>query len=274
MDALQAKKALIDIVKHAYPRSPRLKEYCDFNFMIVDKQLRSKHGDYTGSLKRIRIFNTESRTLTHLITTSIHELAHHIDHCNRGKSDHSTAFYEEYKHLVFAALDLNMFGINELFESKRDAADSTKLKLMIIEYMEQGRAKRERIERASKIVVYHSFDIKDQLKAMGYKWDSVSRAWCRELGEDAEGDVRRIEELIEKSGSNAYYRLEEPPSFDAPPEMPNSYCFHTFTKEEREQLLSGKEIYVEKCWSRKRALFFSCHLSWSGEEFNVQIGDV
>lgn len=273
MDPKQAKAALIDIVKHAYKGSPKMKEYCTFDYTIVPKELRSKHGDYHGSKRLIRIFNESSRTLPQLITTSIHELAHHIDWCNRGTSDHSALFYEEYRNLVFAALDLGMVGINEVLESKRDAADSTKLKLMIIEYMEEGREKREKIERASRIMVYNAFDIKEALKAAGFRWDGEARAWYKELGENAEHDVALVENLMAGSDKNIRYKLEEPPRFDAPPELPESFCFHEFTPEERETLLAGGEIYLDKCWSRKSALFFSCYLSWDGSELVTRFGD-
>ena len=273
MDPRQAKGALIDIVKHAYRGSPKLSEYCKFEYEIVDKELRSKHGDYTGSKRKIRIFNARSRTLEHLIVTSIHELAHHIDFCNRGTSDHSALFYEEYRTLVFTALDLGMFGVKEALEAKRDAADSTKLKLMIIEYMEEGRDKKERIERAEKILVYNCYEIKEPLKNMGFKWDPDAKAWYKELDDHAEGDIARVEDLIERSGKNITYRLEEPARFDKPAILPDSFCFHDFTQEERETLLSGEEIYLDKCWSRKRALFFSCYLSWNGEELIPRFGD-
>lgn len=273
MNQKQAKGALIDIVKHAYAGSPKLKEYCSFGYEIVPKELKAKHGDYNCGTRSIRIFNEKSRTLTHLITTSIHELAHHIDNCNRGTSDHSKMFYEEYRKLLFAALDMRMFSIKEALEIKRDAADGTKEKLMIIEYMEAHREKREFIERASRISVYNAFSIKDDLKALGFKWDSASKAWSKELADDAKEITGKVEALIAGSGNGITYELEEPPRFDAPAEMPDSYCFHEFTDEEKEKLEAGEEIYIAKCWSRKRALFFSCYLSWDGSQLVPRFGD-
>ena len=273
MDEANAKRALIDIVRYAYRDSPKLNEYCDFRYEIVNKEMKSKHGDYTGALRRIRIFNTESRSLTHLIKTSIHELAHHIDHCNRGKSDHSKDFYKEYRLLLFAALDLGLLDLTDALEGARDSTDANKMKLILVEYMELGRAKRDRIKRAARISVYNAYDIKGPLKAMGFRWDPESKAWAKELDEHAEGDIRRVEELISVSGKNIRYELEEPVSFDSPPALPDKSCYHEFTEEERKRLLAGDEIYVEKCWSKKRALFFSCYLAWNGTELISRIGD-
>lgn len=273
MDPKQAKGALIDIVKHAYKGSPKLKEYCSFGYEIVPKELKTKHGDYNCGTRNIRIFNEKSRTLTHLITTSIHELAHHIDNCNRGTSDHSGLFYEEYRKLLFAALDMRMFSIKEALEIKRDAADGTKEKLMIIEYMEEHREKKEFIERASSISVYNAFPIKEDLKAIGFRWNSVTKAWTKELTDDAQEIIRKVEALTAGSEGCITYELIEPPRFDAPAELPASFCFHEFTDEEKEKLKEGEEIYIAKCWSRKRALFFSCHLRWDGEQLVPRFGD-
>lgn len=272
MDVANAKKALIDIIRYAYKDSPKLNEYCNFRFEIVKKEMKTKHGDYMGELRRIRIFNTESRSLTHLIKTSIHELAHHIDYCNRGNSDHSKAFYGEYRLLLFAALDLGLLDLTDALESARDSTDANKMKLILVEYMELGRARRETIKRASRICVYNAYDIKEPLKKMGFRWDSCSKAWSKELGEHAEGDIRRVEELISVSGKDIRYELEEPVNFDTPPALPDKWCYHEFTEEEKKRLLAGEEIYVEKCWSSKRALFFSCFLTWDGTELISRIG--
>lgn len=273
MVADNAKAALIDIIKHAYPRSSKIRDYCNFNFFLLDRELKSKHGDYFGPERRIRIFNIKSRELVPLITTSIHELAHHIDYCNRGTSDHSSLFYEEYRTLIFAALDMDMISINDVLESRRDASDSVKLKLMVIEYLEEGREKREKVKRAERVCVYDAYDIKDTLKASGYRWDASSRAWSRELSDDGEQVIASLEDIIRKSGKNITYELKDPPRFDAPPELPDSYCFHDFTEEEKALLNAGEEIYIPKCWSRKKALFFSCHLSWDGEQLVPRYGD-
>lgn len=268
-----AKKALIDIVRYAYMGSPDLKYYCDFEYVIVPKELKTKHGDYNLTSHRIRIFNTKSRTLTHLIITSIHELAHHTDYVNRSTTDHSKAFYQEYRRLLFAALDMRMFSIKEALEISRDAADAVKVKLMLIEYMEEGRAKRDIIKRCKKIRVYGAYDIKDSLKAMGFTWNGSGKTWDKELGDDAEKDVMKVESLIRECGKDIRYELEEPVSFDTPPKLPDKWSFHEFTKEEREDLLSGKEIWIEKCWSSKKAVFFSCFLAWNGEELIARYGD-
>lgn len=144
---------------------------------------------------------------------------------------------------------------------------------MVVEYMEEGRARRERVERAGKILVYNAYSIKETLKSYGYRWDGIAKAWYKELGEHAEGDIARLEDLIAGIGQNITYELKDPVRFDTPPDLPKSYCFHEFTEEERKALLSGEEIHLDKCWSRKQALFFSCYLSWNGEELVSRYGD-
>ena len=51
---------------------------------------------------RIRIFNLARPTQT-IVKTAIHELAHHVDWCGRGKTGHDKEFYRIYKALLEAA---------------------------------------------------------------------------------------------------------------------------------------------------------------------------
>ncbi|MDY0944113.1 hypothetical protein [Priestia megaterium] len=87
-------KTLCDVVDQAYP----LESYPDNKFknFFIDikvKEMKSIHGRYYPHNRKIEVFNL-SRPNGHTIATTLHEVAHHIDHCLRKKSDHSKAFYE------------------------------------------------------------------------------------------------------------------------------------------------------------------------------------
>ena len=101
----RVKILLNDLVEYAYPHSPRQKAYKAFYVEYIDKEFKSKHGDYNTKNKHIRIFNL-SRTEDQLVVTSIHELAHHINFVNdtsHSFEPHGQEFYkpsEEYADLI------------------------------------------------------------------------------------------------------------------------------------------------------------------------------
>lgn len=62
----RVKILLNDLVEYAYPHSPKQKAYKAFYVEYIDKEFKSKHGDYNTKNKHIRIFNL-SRTEDHSI---------------------------------------------------------------------------------------------------------------------------------------------------------------------------------------------------------------
>lgn len=173
------KKILNDLVSYAYAGSPNLKAYQAFYIEYVDKELKSKHGDYDKKERRIHIYNL-SRTEEQLIVTTIHELAHHItliDHDSCQTNPHGPEFYDVYKRLLFTAMDMGLFNRYLFLKTTADASDSRKVAKLLETY------KRHPIDYKKDLVliqVLHGFDSREALKAHDYRYNTLNKAWEKE----------------------------------------------------------------------------------------------
>lgn len=174
---IKVKNVLNDIVDMAYAGHEKQDKYKRFFVELIDKSMKSKHGDYNLNSHRIRIFNLY-RDDASIIATTIHELAHHIDNVNRGTSDHSSFFYEVYKHLLYTSMDMNLFKKDEFLSATRDASDSRKVAVMIDCYTPTNIGYKEDELLVS---VKNGFPIKDALKERGYSYNKIGHTWEKEV---------------------------------------------------------------------------------------------
>ncbi len=131
---LQVKNILCDLVDYAYDdNNPKKDLYKKFYIEVSEQNKKSFHGDYNIKTHHIRIFNTY-RDDASIIVTTIHELTHHIDNCNRGTSDHSKEFYTIFEHLLKTGLNMGLFSKEQFFAATADASDSKKVRKMIEDY--------------------------------------------------------------------------------------------------------------------------------------------
>lgn len=170
---IQLKNILCDLADYAYRDNPKLEQYKHFYIEVSHENRNSFHGDYNERMHRIRIFNTY-RDDAAIIATTIHELTHHIDTCNRGRSDHSKEFYIVFEHLLKIALDMKLFNKEQFLAATADASDSGKIRNMIKDYEPVSVGYKENI---SIIRVHNCYDIKNELKERGYHYNSVEKAW-------------------------------------------------------------------------------------------------
>lgn len=172
----QIHRILTEIMNKTYPD----KNIPSFWIEVNAKEMATFHGDYYPLKRKIRIFNL-SRETTHIITTSIHELAHHVDCCLNGTSGHNKRFYGIYKELLETAIKMGIINY-DVVRSVTDAADIRSLEkyygqLTVTYNQDLDTNKDIRI-----IKVFNSFAIKDKLKNRGgYSWNSVEQAWCKEI---------------------------------------------------------------------------------------------
>lgn len=178
----RVKVLLNDLVDHAYPHSPRLKAYKAFYVEYLDKEFKSKHGDYNPKNRHIRVFNL-SRTEDQLIVTSIHELAHHINLINdtsHSFEPHGQEFYKVYKKLLFTALDMELFNKWQFANATADASDSRKVKKILEEYRPHPIDYKQ---DAKLVQVFHAYEIRKILQEHGYKYNSILKSWEKETEE-------------------------------------------------------------------------------------------
>lgn len=166
-------KTLKAISEAAFPEKVAL--ISSFRVEIHATESKSRHGDYHPTTKGIRIFNL-SRKSSHIIKTTIHELAHHLDCCFNGDSGHHVRFYTIYKHCLEVA---HRMGIINLADTV-DAIDATDLKGMA-RCVGELQYEAQQVRSGFIIKVDNSFAFKDQLKAHGYTFSSTEKLWLMEV---------------------------------------------------------------------------------------------
>ncbi|AVD54537.1 hypothetical protein BEH_24550 (plasmid) [Priestia filamentosa] len=183
MSSYNIYQTLCDVVKKAYP----VEQYPNnaFTKFFVDikvKEMKTIHGRYYPKTKKIEIFNL-SRPNGHIIATSLHETAHHIDHCLRQKSDHTKAFYDVFYQLLVTAMGMGLVTKEDIL-TEDDSADKDRLEKHFGPIEEWDISIQDYKKNRHVVKVYQSFSIKDKLKNQGYKYSSLEQAWTREINED------------------------------------------------------------------------------------------
>ncbi len=192
----QLKQMLNDLVDTAYKDDQQIIAYKAFYIEVVEKNYKSKHGDYNRETRHIRLMNPY-RDENKLIITSIHELAHHINNMQGNTDSHGPGFYSNYEKLLHAALDMGLFDKNEylnILRESRDAIDEKKVQKMIQLYRPKDIGYKKDVV---KIIIYGAFDIKETLKEKGFVYNKISKAWEIELIEDKANDLKLF---LEKNG--------------------------------------------------------------------------
>ena len=183
---LKIKEILSDIVRQTYGADCN-PAYFRFYVEITNKNSRTCHGRYTYRNHKIEIFNTY-RDDEAIVCTTIHELAHHVDYCNRRKSDHQKEFYAEYEKLLFAALDMGIVNKYKFMETAKDASDSNKIRKIMDRYIPNPVSYKK---DAQVISVGNCFEYREELKSMGYKYNGNAKVWEKEVP-DADVELEKL----------------------------------------------------------------------------------
>lgn len=183
------KELLCDIVANTYGKECN-PAYLRFYVEISEKNSKSYHGLYNERSHKINIYNTY-RDDESILCTTVHELAHHIDCCNRGRSDHQKEFYAEYEKLLFTAMDMGIIHKEKFLETTRDASDSNKIRKM----MERYEPNPIEYKQGKYVVsVYNCYAYKDFLKNRGYHFNGNTKAWEKEVA-NADEECKKLEAL-------------------------------------------------------------------------------
>lgn len=166
-------RTLRQLADTAYPEKAH--QIRHFKISIHAQESATKHGDYAPHTAEIRIFNL-SRKTAHIIKTTIHELAHHIDCSLYGKTGHDKQFYTTYKHLLETA---HSMGIINLADTT-DEIDSRDLSAMA-KKVGAPTYTHQQAKEGWLIKIDNAFAIKDQLKARGYRFSATEKLWLLEV---------------------------------------------------------------------------------------------
>lgn len=202
---LKIYKLLTDIIDTAYPED----DYPDNKFKkffleVKPEERRGIHGRYFVFKKKIEIFNL-SRPTAHVVTTTIHEVAHHIDYCLRGDSDHKQGFYEVMYQLLIAALGMGIITKEDII-SENDSADKERLSKYYGEIADWEYEDIDYKTEKRTIKVKNSFSIKDELKERGYKYSPVEQAWVIDLEvSEMEEEISYLESITDPGNIESHH---------------------------------------------------------------------
>lgn len=176
---IKIRNTLIDIIEHTYKDSEKLADYKKFYIQCLPKKIKSYAGLYKAKERTIEIVGLE-RDVKHIVVTTLHELTHHIDYCNRNTSDHSQVFYQEFEKLIHTALNMKIFEPEDI-TNIQDVTDRNKVAKMVErwvpEYIKYKEAKKT-------IRVYNCFEQKEILKSKLYRWQGADKSWEKIVIED------------------------------------------------------------------------------------------
>lgn len=186
------KKTLDDIIDVAYKdeSKQRRKFFKWFEINLIVKPNHSYLGVYKPEKKEILI-NSLNTDDTQIIITCIHELSHHIDQCKHGSTGHQSPFYEEYRRLLYAAMNMGLFSPEDFV--KRETRDFNKVKKMLDEWTAELIDYKNNL---IKLKVNIPFEQKDAVKTRGYRWNGIEKVWEIEILEDKESEERAFLKMI------------------------------------------------------------------------------
>lgn len=190
------KSILEQIIDVAYAEESEYqrRKYKDFTIKIMDTDMKTKNGDYHPTTKTIRVLNP-SHGSERIAKTCLHELSHHIDYVKNGTSNHKQPFYDIYAKLIYAALDMGVLKVTDFdSEGLMHSSDYSKVQAIVSHYRPieiEHNVKNQLI-----VLVQNCYAQKDQLKAKGFKWDPMEKAWSIVINDSAEGEAKAYLENI------------------------------------------------------------------------------
>lgn len=168
------KQKLDVIIEYAYKDCdfPKKERFKWFSLKVSTKQLKSKSGHYDLRKHEVVIFDATALEANN-ISTLLHEVAHHIDYVMHKKTGHQKEFYEIFKDLIYAALDLKYIDLNSLKNMEHRNVDYNKIMKILDNYKENFQKENNLFQ----LKVGNSYSVKEKLKKRGYFYNGLSRTW-------------------------------------------------------------------------------------------------
>lgn len=187
----EIKKVLNDVCYYAYTDDAKLQNYQRFCINFSKKESKSYHGRYMPYTKTIEICNF-TRGSQKLVIVALHELAHHIDYCQRGITDHQKSFYSVYRRLIHTALNMGVIDKKDILNIE-DSSDQKKLKGFLDDY------RYESIQyRTDKLIIRctNCFEQRLTLKSIGFHYQPQMQSWEKEVDKSEVMSTSRFVESL------------------------------------------------------------------------------
>ena len=175
------KKKLDQIIDYAYRdfNDPKKERFTWFKLNVSKIKKRGYSGTYNIQTHEIIVYDVIGTKDGNNISTLLHEVSHHIDWVLHGKTGHQKEFYEVFSKLLYAAIDLNMVSLNELRNMDHRNRDYNKVQKILSKYsFIKSSVNKDCDEYVIKVL--NAYSIKEDLKKMGYHWNSISKSWDKE----------------------------------------------------------------------------------------------
>ncbi len=184
------KNLLNDIIDIAFTGRPEsdLKRFKWFTLHVTGKEVTSTSGTYNVKTHTINLYNL-SLGEKHLAKCALHELSHHIDWCINGYTGHKKPFYDVYKALIYASLNMGVLKKEDFYDEI--SSDGGKVRKIVDEYIPHPVKYKKKDTPVVKI--YNSYKVKDLLQKREYHWNSLEKIWEKNV-EDIENEKKWLEE--------------------------------------------------------------------------------
>ncbi len=186
------KQYLDDIIDEAYKDVPedQRKRYHWFKLYIRTKENSSSSGMYHVTSHIIEIYNP-SLGEKHLAKTCLHEVSHHIDWCQNGFTGHKKPFYDAYRRLIYASLNLSILKTADFYDEwSSDHAKVLKIVEAYVPHKVDYQKPTQTVVRVKNCYVQKEF-----IKENGYYWNSVEQVW-----EKTTEDTKKEEQFLTSIG--------------------------------------------------------------------------
>ena len=176
------KSVLYDLIDYCYKEkvaANTLNYYKDFYIEFYAKVYSSFLGDYRRTDGRIRIMRVGSATNDSLIITLVHELSHHIDTINRGRSNHDKNFYKIHVELLIGAFDMNLISYESFMQCNTTAANNKKIKKLVQKENYVSKNINNYHSNELWVIVPNAYSEKEFFKTNEFKFNSFSKYWFK-----------------------------------------------------------------------------------------------
>lgn len=207
------KKTLLHIAKLTFPEN----KIPPFDLKLVNKENYRYHGIYyfPGKNKwgKYQIGKIEIHNLTrnpqYIISTAIHELAHHCDFMFRKTTDHSKKFYDIYAKLLKKTIELNYIDYS-IARKATDVGDLYKLEKYYKEFsdkiMETATLNSDRII----IKIFKNFAEGKILKSRSYVYSKIEKCWTREINKsDGKVEVSNLKKFFKSEDIKIFKNVSD-----------------------------------------------------------------
>lgn len=154
--------------------------YKKFDLYLSKDTKKTYSGVYYPSIRTIVIPTTPEHKNANQVSTLLHELAHHCDDINRGKSDHGTEFYKMFAMLLYSALDLGKIEYEDALNLAHINSDYTKVIKILRQYQPRLPLNKKKNDLVHLIVKNVKENV-SKLKLFGYEFNERGNYWFRAM---------------------------------------------------------------------------------------------